>query len=97
MFKLRLKNSSANFQIIFRMRKVDAAHRIIKENFRKKQINANTVRDKNAKALTESRNRVSWWVEYIESLYKSDVVADLIKIKMTIGGDSILKEEFKKH
>ena len=53
------------------MGKEDATHRKMKENFGK-QVNANIVRDKDGKALTESRDKVRRWEEYKESLYKGD-------------------------
>ena len=62
--------------------------------------NIRKVRDKNGKALTENRYKVSRWVKYIESLYKGDAAADLLenenKMQSDDKGDSILKEEFEK-
>ena len=55
-------------ETLFRIGKVDAPYRKIRENFRKRRINANKVRYENGKALTENRDKVSKWVEYIKSL-----------------------------
>ena len=63
----------------FRIRQVDAADREIEENYRERRNNANIVGDENRKASTESRDKVSRWVKYIESQYKGDVVADFIE------------------
>ena len=71
----------------FKVGKLDAAHRKIRENFRIRRINANIVRDENGKALTESRDKIRRWVEYIKSLYKVDAVADLIENKNEVQND----------
>ena len=55
------------------------SHRKIKEIFQERRLNANIFRDKNGKALTESRDKVSRWVEYTEILYKGNVVVGLIE------------------
>ena len=67
-------------EALFRNGKVDAAYKKIKENFGKRRVNANMlVRNKNGKALTESRDKVNKWIEYIEGLYMGDVLVDLIE------------------
>ena len=80
--------------------KVNAVHREIRKNFRERRINANIVKNENGKAVTESRNKFSRWVEYTESLYKGDSVVDLIENENEVQnddwGDSISKEEFEK-
>ena len=60
-----------------------------RENFRKRRINANIVRDENGKVFTESRDKVSRWVEYIESLYKGNAAADLIENENEVQNDDI--------
>ena len=60
-------------ETLFRIGKVDAAHKKITQNFGERRVNANIVKDRNGKALTESKDKVNRWVEYIESLYKGDV------------------------
>ena len=65
---------------------LDAAHRKVRENIKERRNNANMVRDKSAKALTESRDNVDSWVEYIEP-YASDVVADLIENESELQND----------
>ena len=44
---------------LFRIGKVDTAHRKIKENFGEKRVNANKYRDKNGTALTERMKKVN--------------------------------------
>ena len=44
-------------ETLFRIWKVNVAHRKIKENLTERRDNANIVRDKNGKALTESRDK----------------------------------------
>ena len=61
---------------LFKLGKVDATHRKIRENLREKRINTNIVRNENGKALTKADNKVSRWVIYMERLYRSNVVAD---------------------
>ena len=84
-------------ETLFRIGKVDADHRKIKENFSERRVNTNIVRYKNGKALTKNRDKVNRWVEFIKSLYKGDVVADLIEKENEVQdddrGNSILKEE----
>ena len=93
-----MKGKCLKVESLFNIRKVDAAHREIRENFRERRINANIVRDENAKALTESRDKVCRWEEYIDSLYKGDTVAYHIENENEVQnddrGDSILKKKF---
>ena len=80
---------------MFIIKKYNAYHKKIKDNFGEIRINANIIGDKNREALIERRDTVGRWVEYIESLYKGDVVADLIENECEMQnngrGDSILK------
>ena len=92
-----IKGKCKEVETLFRIGKVDAVHRKNEENFWERRVNANIVRDRNEKALTESSDKVDRWVEYIESPYKSDVVVDLIANESEVQDDnrgySILKEE----
>ena len=74
-----IEGKCKDVKTLFRTGKVDAAHRKIKENFGERGANANIDRDKNGKALTQSKDKVNRWVEHIESLYKGNVVVDLIE------------------
>ena len=83
-----------------KIQKVDAVHRKIRKNVQERRIHANIVKDINGKALTESSDNFSRWIEYIESLYKGNAVADLIENENKVQNDdrvsSVLKEEFQK-
>ena len=85
---------------LFKIGKVDAARRKIRETFKERRNNANIVRDENGKTLTENRDKVSTWVEYTETLYMEDV-HDLIEneneeVQNYEREDSIIKQEFEK-
>ena len=85
---------------LFKIGKVDAARKKIRENFKERLINANIVRGGNGKALKGSRDKVNRRVEYIESLYKDDAVADLIENENGVQNDDrrnlISKKELEK-